>query len=722
MTKETIHLDFDSQGNVSSLKFTDVEFIASEWKGNGLFRICLRDFVGNPLLLERSDFRSVRRTDSKGTARLVFSDCIKFPDTVVNVSATPDGPAVSWRISVAPGSEDFAVEWIDFPRLRLGRFPDGKYLLPFAEGTLLTDLEKREHTATFRCETAEYPLSGVGGFYPGPAAMQFEAFYTGDAGLCILCRDPEHFPKSIDFRPDGDAAVPFLQHFTGGENAVAYDVAVIGFRGDWQTAAEIYRNWMEHHDPRLPARLHTRLPDWLAASPVILAYPVKGSGLDHGGLIPNEYYPYSAALPVMEQYRRRWNCGIMALLMHWEGTAPWAPPYIWPPSGGEEMLAQFIRTMHLNGNRVGLYASGIGWTQKSMIDPAYDRTRQFSDEHLEQEVCVGPRGEAFSRVCNGLHGQRIGYDLCPERPFTQSLVVREVAAASGLGVDYLQYFDQNQGGAAPLCYSKRHGHPALPGAWHTASMRHLLDKAQEAAGETVLGCENAAAEPYMKVCCLNDLRSHLAWGTGGIPVPLYSFVFHEYAAGFSGNGVCLSGWVDVERTPFFLQWTMGWNFACGNLLSVVLKNGGKIHWHWNLPWSFPEPAQEPLIELIGNLTRWRRGMAAEFLVAGRMEGTPAVSCGTRTIYLKNHPPVEVPAVTACAWSHEGRRAVLLVNCGEKPEACRIDFTHAEHGTIHFSEKRNTGTFEGKYALLEVPPLDAVLISLSPKKTTTRNER
>lgn len=78
----------------------------------------------------------------------------------------------------------------------------------------------------------------------------------------------------------------------------------------------------------------------------------------------------------------------------------------------------------------------------------------------------------------------------------------------------------------------------------------------------MLGCENAAAEPYMKVCCLNDLRSHLAWGTGGIPVPLYSFVFHEYAAGFSGNGVCLSGWVDVERTPFFLQWTMGWNFAC----------------------------------------------------------------------------------------------------------------------------------------------------------------
>ena len=707
---DSICLELDSRGTVHSLRFGGVEFAEPAAGNETLFVCCLRDFVGNPLRLEGRNFSAVQRQECGGEVRLTFSGCDALPGTTVEIGARSCGAEIRWRIAVSPGSGDFKVEWIDFPRIRLRRFPDGNYLLPFAEGTLVRDLEERERSASFRCETAEYPLTGVGGFYPGPAAMQFEAFYTGEAGLCFLCRDPEHGPKSIDFHPEGEAALPFLQHFTGGAEAVPYEVAVIGFRGEWQEAAALYRDWMEHEDPVLPPPLESRMPRLLAESPVLLIYPVKGSGLDHGGLIPNEYYPYSAALPVVARYREQWNCRILALLMHWEGTAPWAPPYLWPPSGGEGMLAEFLEAMHETGDAVGLYGSGIGWTQKSMIDPAYDRTSQFAEEHLEKEICIGPRGEAFSRVCNGPRGQRIGYDLCPERRFTRETVTGEVGAAARLGVDYLQYFDQNQGCTAPLCYSKRHGHPELPGAWQTASMRELLAEARDVAGETLLGCENAAAQPYLEVCRLNDLRSHLAWGANGEPVPLYPYLFHEYTAGFSGNGVCLNEWIDLERTPFFLQWELAWNFAFGNLLSVVLKDGGKIHWHWNLAWSVPEPAQEPLVELIGNLARLRRGRAAEYLIAGRMETAPRLSCGTRRIYRKNRAPVETPAVIASAWSHGGKRAILLVNFGERPEPCRLDLAGTWSGTPAIPE--GNATMLGNYPLITVPPLDAVLLEFA----------
>ncbi len=705
--KSIMHLDINSNGGVSSLKYDGVEFSAPE-NGSGLFVFQLRDFVGNPLRLDGTDFKNIKKEEKDSLYHIEFSECEKYPGTIVNVNAVVKDAEVLWRIDVSPGSVDFQVEWIDFPRLRLRHFTDGKFLLPFAEGTLVDSLEERKNAASFNCEYTEYPMTGVSNFYPGPVAMQFEAYYTGNAGLFIGCCDPTHSPKGIDAVPDGSDGIRLmLQHFTGGESTVSYDVVTAGFHGDWQDAAEIYRDWMEEHDPVLPSPLETQMPSWFADSPVLLIYPVKGSGLDAGGVMPNEYFPYCNALDVIASYRKQWDCRIMALLMHWEGTAPWAPPYVWPPYGGESELGQFIEEMHRSNDLVGLYASGIGWTQKSMIDPNYDRSDLFESEEVAKEICVGPRGETFSRVCNGNRGQRIGYDLCPDQEFTARTVINEISSAVNLGVDYFQYFDQNQGGAAPLCYSKEHQHNSMPGAWHTESMRKLLNKAEKAASSMVLGCENAAAEPYMEFCRFNDLRNNLAWGTGGVPVPLYPFLFHEYCSGFSGNGVCLSGWVDIKRTPFFLQWELAWNFVSGNVLSVVLKDGGKIHWHWALPWSEAEPEQQPLRDLIGNLTAWRRGKAAKYLVAGRMEKTPRIACSSQTVYLQKHAPVKVSSVVGSAWSKNGKRAVILVNYSTLVEPCRIDFENDMEGTLYSVD----GEFKLAAAsvLLQIPPLDAVLL-------------
>lgn len=58
--------------------------------------------------------------------------------------------------------------------------------------------------------------------------------------------------------------------------------------------------------------------------------------------------------------------------MHWEGSAPWAPPYVWPPYGDESIYLDFVKAMHAKGNLVGLYASGIGCTLKSNTDPTYE--------------------------------------------------------------------------------------------------------------------------------------------------------------------------------------------------------------------------------------------------------------------------------------------------------------------------------------------------------------
>ncbi|MBP5300593.1 MAG: hypothetical protein J6Y80_04230, partial [Victivallales bacterium] len=662
---------FGKHGELASLTIGGCQFASA--KGTNLFLARLRDLVGNPVELAASDFQKVTcSTLADGGTRLDFRECSKIRTATARVTVRRAAESeLHWRIQIHLGIDTLKVEWIDFPRTAFIHHHGDQLLLPINEGTLLDEPRLRTHS-WLAPEYAEYPMSGITGFYPGPVAMQFLAFFRKRFGLFIVCNDEQHSPKTVDAYSSGNKEVtPMLQHFTGGEDKLAYDVRFIGFQGDWQDAAELYRKWMERHDKSLPAPLDGRMPDWLAESPVVVAYCVRGHGPDSGTMAPNEYFPYEKALPTLRRYRELWGGHLMALLMHWEGTAPWAPPYVWPPFGGEAMLASYAEKLHAQGDALGLYCSGIGWTQRSNIDPSYDCQQKFKELHVEREICRGPRGEAYSQVCNGYRAIRLGYDLCAKREFTHELVAGEIRAAANAGVDYLQYFDQNQGCASPLCYAKDHGHPALPGPWHTRAMQELLADAQKAAaGKTVLGCENAAAEPYTDVCQLNDLRSHLAWGTGGVPVPLYQYLFHQYCAGFSGNCVCLAAWVDVERTPDFLLWHLAWHFAAGNLLTVVLKDGGDIHWCWSRDWSESFPEQEPIRQLVKNLAEWRRTYARQYLVAGRMEHAPKLQCNSFTIHRVNMPDIEVPAVLCSAWAdRKGQKAVILVNPTRETQVC-----------------------------------------------------
>ena len=682
---------FNDRGRLVSLQSNGLEFAAED--DGALFLAQLRDLVGNPVRISTTDFAKVTcETTTDGGTAICYGDCTKVRDTTAKVTVTRVSPAETrWGIEIHLGMDTLQVEWIDFPRVRIQHAAGGQLLLPNAEGTLMDDPQLRAR-GWFEPIYAEYPMNGVSGFYPGPVSMQFEAYYRDGKGLCFLCPDPAHAPKTIDaYAEDPNTVRLMLQHFTGGATALPYEVRLVAFEGDWQDAAELYRDWMTENDRALPAPLAKRMPKWLADSPVVLAYCVRGHGPDSGSMAPNEYFPYEAALPTLQRYRDAWGGRLMALLMHWEGTAPWAPPYVWPPYGGEEALRGYAEKLHAQGDVLGLYCSGIGWTQRSNIDPSYDCQQKFRDLHVDREICSGPLGERYSKVCNGYHTIRIGYDLCAERPFTHDLVKHEVAAAAAGGVDYLQYFDQNQGCASPRCYSHDHGHPALPGPWHTDAMRDLLADAQAAAGTTVLGCENAAAEPYLGVCQLNDLRSHLAWGLGGVPVPLYSYLFHQYTSGFSGNCVCLAAWVDVERTPDFLLWHLAWHFVAGNLLTVVLKDHGDIHWCWSRDWSESAPEQPPIVTLVGNLARHRRGDAAKYLVAGKMEKCPKVQCETVVIHRVNMPDVAAPAVLAAVWrADDGTRALILANATRQEQRC---------------------TIEGLAAHIDVPALDATLLQI-----------
>ena len=723
----SIQFDFTERYSLRQILFEGRPLLASR-SGNELFVLSFVDREGNPSRLSSADFLTVQAFSGKEVLRVIFSGHNAMPGlkAVVAVRLQDGEPLAHWHIALENISEKFILEWIDFPGISVPydlheRGGNGKIFWPGAEGVVFDELQTRENSEYFKGRVLSYPLNGISGYYPGTCPMQFMAHWNDDAGLYFAAHDMHHLPKGVELICEGtDSVRLFYQIFCGNHVSdhfsLPFSLVTGGFRGNWENAALIYRKWMEENDKSLPEKLFTnpQIPDWLKESPVVLIYPVKGNGFDTGSISGNEYFPYSNALPTVRRYAARWNCRIMALLMHWEGTAPWAPPYVWPPFGGEEMFSEFGRALHDDGNLLGVYCSGIGWTQSSSIDTGYQRKKDFEEKHLENIMAAGPRGEMRATICNGPPGigQRIGYEMCPACDFTIDTVCNEIRKITESQVDYIQFFDQNQGCSAPLCYNSGHGHPAAPGQWLTGAMSHLLNESMRCASKSgrpvILGCENAAAQPYIRYLPFNDLRNHLAWAFAR-PVPAYSMLFHEYINNFTGNGVCLAGWFDRRKSPQFLQFRMAYSFISGEVLSVTLKKHGEIQWSWVCDWEEDGPDQEILQELIGNLNDMRRGAAHDFLVFGRMQVSCPVRCNHWELHFTGRrSPISLPWVLSSNWSFEERTAQILVNCNTEKEAVRIEFPDVRRGLLICADGKKSSFCE-RSLKLEIPGLQPVMI-------------
>lgn len=124
-------------------------------------------------------------------------------------------------------------------------------------------------------------------------------------------------------------------------------------------------------------------------------------------MFANGYYPYTNCLPYIRKYEEFFGNRQMVLLMHWEGTAPWAPPYVWPPFGNKTSFDKLVEGIHGRNNLFGLYCSGLGWTQKSFYYD-YNREDTFEKESLAECVEVGPtRKLQYTTTCFHI---RNGYD------------------------------------------------------------------------------------------------------------------------------------------------------------------------------------------------------------------------------------------------------------------------------------------------------------------------
>lgn len=156
----------------------------------------------------------------------------------------------------------------------------------------------------------------------------------------------------------------------------------------------------------------------------------------------------------------------------------------------------------------------------------------------------------------------------------------QVSKIANSGCDYIQYFDQNLGGTSYFCYAKDHGHPPAPGKWQEEAMIKIFKKLLELDSvkdrKVLIGCEGAAAEPYMPYLSFNDLRFFINYSFG-CPVPLYSYIYHEYVNNFMGNQCLVTDVINTDKSPLNLNQRIAYSFCAGDMLAVALSDGGQIH-------------------------------------------------------------------------------------------------------------------------------------------------
>ena len=544
-------------------------------------------------------------------------------DVEARVSLPPGRALSEWTIQVRNRSATWTLQSIQYPFLdRVVREDDpaATVLTPSKAnvgGRLLKMPEYRANTTLF---SFAYPSD----------RLQMAALMTGEAGVYVAAHDPECRIKTLTVAPDGTVWFETLVENAGvpGQTACSpqYPVAVGCFKGDWWTAAHIYRDWA----------LRQR---WAAKGRIAFRddFPKKAADT-HIWIIGGGPTNYAART-------------FAAMDAAWPGIGKNLTWSEWAVVGGG-------RATNRNNPEFFPAFPGIGELSRRQSEAGFLTTLYVNGRIWDKATCgfryarrdatMKPDGTLHDEVYRSWDTNFHFAVMCPFCPDWQD-TVRDLAlrCLDELHMDGV-YFDQIACSTPAPCYNPTHGHPLGGGRWWEQGYRSMLTEIKrEFAGRGAVVISEQMGEMWLD---LIDVYLNATAYTR-FDVPLFPAIYSGYMVHY-GRPVPL----ELPADEAFREYarTLAWGEAFGWIIPAV-------------------PLQRERfcsrIRLIYDMACLRRDNS-DFLVWGSLED-------------ELRPLDAVSDVYGTVWRNADgtKRCAVAVNAGVKPAALRFRFPGSDRAYI-----------------------------------------
>ncbi len=584
----------------------------------------------------------------------------------VHVRLEEDSPLVRWSLSLNGLNGEQGAAEIDFPLLTGLR---GSMDDDLAVSTWLGSLIKRPRQSV----SSATPRISWSWSSPGLLSMQMMALYdTRGRGLYLGSNDSLSYAKSYNIAMDSTSTDWFIRHYVPrgvgeGDYAMPYEAVAGPFRGDWLTAAQLYREWATQQKWCRESRFaRGETPRWVRETD-LWVWNRQQSGNVLGEALA---------------MKRRTGARV-SVLWHWWHACSYDegfPEYL-PPREGSAPFIRAVRQAGKKGVHAIVYMNSIQWGESTESWQRLDAPRY---------AVHGTDGQTFPYAHNRFTGRRL-VPMCMATPFwrrTYADLADSVANTYGTAGVYM-----DQACMHMLCYDPAHGHTVGGGNYWAPSFRQLTDSIRNRA-QVALAGEGSGEDwiPSLDIfLTLEASRERYLGLTNTETIPLYQAVYHDYAITFGSYSSLVYPpyddlWPDEYRPAnreqslpedFNMQFRMEQARAFVWGMQPTLANCHDFLW------------DEKLLEMefLRRLVRVRR-RALKYLLYGVYTRAPQLDIPTREITLSRisiyagrqgstvtQDSRPEPMVYAGAWqAKDGSLGLALANIadGEWSQRLRLD--------------------------------------------------